>query len=108
MFARHRRHGQARLFCQLHLAKNFIGFDLRKYDGFGQNFFRRNINRRPIAFFGGRIGIKLFGNARKTDDGFFFAAVVKENAVAGFHGAEIKPRRHEEIKNRYLRIFFCR
>jgi hypothetical protein len=88
-----RHHRQARLPDQRHLPENFVGFDCREFDRFGQGFFRRKINRRPVVLVRRWIGIGFLGDAREANDGFFPAAVVKENSIAGFHRAKVFSRR---------------
>ena len=54
--------------------------------------FRDKIDRAPIAFLRGRIGICCSLDLRNSDDRLFRDAMIKENFVSLGHGAQIIAR----------------
>jgi hypothetical protein len=83
---------KARLSDQGNIFQQSARFDLVQGDRATKRFDWRKIDRAPIAFFCGGIGIggaNDFGNA---DDRFVCDAVIKENLIAHMHAAEIISR----------------
>ena len=83
---------KARLAGQGNVFQSSPRFNLVQGDRAAQRFDWRKIDRGPIAFFGGGIGIRVTNNFSNADDRFVGNAVIKENFVAHLHAAEIISR----------------
>src|SRR5260370_2175460 len=64
-------------------------FNLVQGYGVAQRFDWRKIDRAPIAFFRGGIGISGADDFGNADDRLFGHAVIKENFITHAHAAEI-------------------
>ena len=83
---------KARLAHQGNVFQRSSRFDLVQGDRVAQRFDRRKIDRTPIAFFRGGIGISGADDFGNADDRLFGHAVIKENFITHAHAAEIVSR----------------
>ena len=80
---------KARLAGQGNVLQRSPRFDLVECNGVAQRFDRRQIDRAPIAFFRGGIGISGADDFSYPYNGFVGDAVIKENFIAHAHAAEV-------------------
>jgi hypothetical protein len=88
-----RHDGQARLADEQNVFQLRIRFDGAQRDRPTQRFDRGKIDGAPVAFGSRLIRICFSHNFRDADDGFVFAAVIKEDLVTLAHSSEIISRR---------------
>ena len=83
---------KASLADQGNVFQRSLRFDLVQGNGVRQRFDRREIDRTPIAFFRGGIGISGADDFSNADDRLVGDAVIKKNFIAHMHAAEIVSR----------------
>jgi len=83
---------KARLADQGNVFQQSSRFDLVQGHRAAKRFERRQIDRTPIAFFRGGIGISGANDLSYTDNRFVGHAVIKENFIARAHATKIISR----------------